>query len=73
MILSQSFLSVPKHYIVPIQLTCWACINHAHMKYHTLNSCESFGHASLHTNPSHCIQADSEGLSFSLAVKLHKF
>ena len=36
--------------IIPIQLICRACFN-AHIKYHTLNSCERFGHASLHTNP----------------------
>ena len=36
-----------KSTIIPIQLTCRACFN-AHMKYHTLNSCERFGHASLY-------------------------
>ena len=33
--------------IIPTQLTCLACFN-AHMKYHTLNSCERFGRASLY-------------------------
>ena len=60
------------HCIIPIQLTCWACFN-AHMKYHTFNNCERFGHASLHTNPSRCIQVDIKRLLFSLAFKWHKF
>ena len=58
--------------IIPIQLTCLACFN-AHMKYHTLNSCESLGMLHYTLIPSHCIQVDIERLLFSLAVKYHKF
>ena len=81
MIQSQTFLSF-QNTIIPIQLTCWAWINqpnpstvHEIPYTCTLTSCESFGHASLHTNsliPSQCIQDDIETW-FSLAVKWHKF
>ena len=48
--LRKQAISVPKYHLIPIQLTCLACFS-AHTKYHTLNGCERFGHASLHTNP----------------------
>ena len=57
---------------IPIQQTCWACFN-AHIKYHTLNNCERFGLLHYTLIPSHCIQVDIKRLSFSLAVKWHKF
>ena len=58
--------------IIPTQLTYLACFN-AHMKYHTLNSCERFGRASLHANPLSLHSSWYWQTLFSLAVKWHKF